>query len=580
MNDYTCTATYSPDDNKLRLYSAMRLDKATYERVKAHGFKWAPKQNLFVSPRWTPERENLCLDLAGEIADEDTSLVERQEERAERFETYSEKRAEDAERAHEYVAAITDNIPLGQPILIGHHSERHARKDAERIENGMRKAVKMWETSKYWEQRAQGALAHAKYKELPQVRARRIKTIEADKRRAEKGKAESEKWLTLWSKKGLTHAQAVAIASLCHLKLRQKDGDRPGFDVRPSAYNALTNSHPSLYAPRTLEEVIEAAQEVYPRNIAYYDRWIMHYANRLAYETAMLAESGGIATDKTGPEKGGACKCWASPRGGWSYIQKVNKVSVTVLDNWGNGGNNFTRTIPFDKLSCLMTKAQVDEAKAEGRLIESQNLTGFSLCATAPRQAVTIQQPERTAFDDMKDSLAAGVQTITAPQLFPTPKEIAERMIDLADIQPGERVLEPSAGTGNLLRAMPDHCESVAIEINPALSSKLLAFDEPWPHLQCTWTAKDFLLCNGNLGTFDKIVMNPPFERGADIQHIQHAMQFLKPGGRLVALCANGPRQQEALGPLATTWENLPPGSFASQGTHVNVVLLTIQQEG
>jgi hypothetical protein len=57
-------------------------------------------------------------------------------------------------------------------------------------------------------------------------------------------------------------------------------------------------------------------------------------------------EAGGIATDKVGPEKGGTCRCWASPGHGrgWSFIKKVNKVSVTVEDNWGNGGKNFTRT--------------------------------------------------------------------------------------------------------------------------------------------------------------------------------------------------------------------------------------------
>ena len=46
------TATYSPEDNKLRLYASSRLDTATYERVKAAGFKWAPKQDLFVAPMW------------------------------------------------------------------------------------------------------------------------------------------------------------------------------------------------------------------------------------------------------------------------------------------------------------------------------------------------------------------------------------------------------------------------------------------------------------------------------------------------------------------------------------------------
>ena len=135
------TATYSPEDNKLRLYSLTRLDAETYQKVKTAGFIWAPKQELFVAPMWTPAREDLLLELCGEIGDEDTSLVERAEERAERFEEYSEHRAEDADRAHNAVKSITDFIPMGQPILVGHHSERRARKDAERIENGMRKAV-------------------------------------------------------------------------------------------------------------------------------------------------------------------------------------------------------------------------------------------------------------------------------------------------------------------------------------------------------------------------------------------------------------------------------------------------------
>ena len=143
----TLSATYSPDDNKLRLYSATRLDKETYERVKDAGFRWAPKQELFVAPAWTPAREDLLIELCGEIGDEDTSLVDRAEDRAERFGEYSNRRGDDAEAARAAVARIADGIPLGQPILRGHHSERHARKDAERIENGMRKAVKMWDTS-------------------------------------------------------------------------------------------------------------------------------------------------------------------------------------------------------------------------------------------------------------------------------------------------------------------------------------------------------------------------------------------------------------------------------------------------
>ena len=48
---YDLTATYSPDDHKLRLSSATRLDRDVYDRLKAAGFAWAPKQDQFIASR-------------------------------------------------------------------------------------------------------------------------------------------------------------------------------------------------------------------------------------------------------------------------------------------------------------------------------------------------------------------------------------------------------------------------------------------------------------------------------------------------------------------------------------------------
>ena len=122
----TFSAAYDPGDNKIRLRASARLDAETYDRVKAAGYSWAPKQELFVAPMWTPGREDLAIELAGEIGDEDKTLVERAEERAERFTDYREARTSDATAASKSVSAIADNIPVGQPILVGHHSERRA----------------------------------------------------------------------------------------------------------------------------------------------------------------------------------------------------------------------------------------------------------------------------------------------------------------------------------------------------------------------------------------------------------------------------------------------------------------------
>jgi hypothetical protein len=323
------TATYSPEDNKLRLYSVSRLDPETYERIKAAGFRYAPKQSLFVAPAWSPAREDLLLELCGEVGDEDTSLVERAEQRAERFDGYSNSRAMEAASTRTAVAAIADTIPFGQPILVGHHSERRARKDAERIESGLRQTVNLWETSQYWSARAAGALRHAKHKERPDVRVRRIKTLDAEKRRAERQYDEATLWFGQWTRQDLTIEEARQTANHCYLQLPHKEGDCD--QSGPSAYGALNNTDPTRYAPRTLAEVIEAAQTQYTSAIANIARWILHFENRITYERAMLAEQGGLVAETKELLPGGR----ALVDEGWLLIVRVNNregrtVSITT----------------------------------------------------------------------------------------------------------------------------------------------------------------------------------------------------------------------------------------------------------
>lgn len=583
--DLIGNATYSPEDNKLRLYPFARLDAETYSRVKEAGFSWAPKQGLFVAPMWTPGREDLLIELCGEIGDEDTSLVERAEERAERFEDLSTARQHDAERAYESVSEVANAIPLGQPILVGHHSEQRARKDAEKIKNGMRKAVSMWETSKYWEDRAKGAIRHAKYKERPDVRARRIKGIEADLRKSQKTKLQSEAALKLWSKPDLSRKHATAIANFDHISHCFTLADYPR-QLPASQYEGPMSLWSALEEEIiTAEQAASIAIPVHQRTIARSERWIQHYENRLTYERAMLGEQGGLPTDRVKAEKGGAIKCWVN-RGNWIQIQKVNRVSVTVLDNWGNGGRDFTRTIKFDEIKAVLSKADYDAYKT-GKNAEAAAHDLEQAKRDAERSQAfraEIEAEESSKFGQLKESLRQGIQVVSAPQLFPTPIELAERMVELAEIEEGNRVLEPSAGTGNLLTAIDmrnyrwkdqpgEQGETVAIELNVKLASNL---KNAWPLVKVK--PCDFLECNGDLGTFDRVVMNPPFENATDINHIMHAYGMLKPGGRLVALCANGPRQREKLQPLASMWEELPANTFESQGTRVNVALLVMEK--
>ena len=287
----TFTATYSPEDNKLRLTASARLDAELYARVKAAGFIWAPRQELFVAPMWTPGREDLCLELAGEIGDEDTSLDDRAAARAERFDGYRADRLADSAAAQRAVKAITDNIPLGQPILIGHHSERHARRDQQRIESGMRRSIHMWETAEYWEQRAAVALRHASYKEKPAVRARRIRALEAALRKCERDKSQSQARQQAWTGGPMTIEQARKLANDSHFYLAVKDGHRwSAWDVlRPD------EDRYSACPPMTVEEVQAAVAKIYGKYLPKLERWIHHYTLRIGYERTMLAAQGASA---------------------------------------------------------------------------------------------------------------------------------------------------------------------------------------------------------------------------------------------------------------------------------------------
>lgn len=680
------TATYSPEDNKLRLYASSRLEQSLYQRVRDAGFIYAPKQGFFVAGMWTPSREDLLIELAGELGDEDSTLASRAEERAERFGEYSSNRSSEAVAAREAVQAIGARFEFGQPILIGHHSEKRARKDKERMENGMRRAVSLWDTADYWQRRAEGALRNAKYKERPDVRARRIKTIEADLRKAQRGHDEAELWLKMWTEceaeqnKELQLQVALSIAGMCRLHLARKEGDSPNHNGTPSAYDALTNGYPTLYAPRTLAEVIEAAKKVYPRSMAHSMRWITHYQNRLAYERAMLAEQGGIAADKFDIQKGGQVKV----RGEWSDVVRVNKsggriTSVTtkcryvpvrpieeVQDYRAPTAEKAAQVEKASKLPPMcnypgegfhhITKAEwnathkdykgsrelgegaqrpggyrpdiknaVSQAEKFARhrvrsMVHHGGLTAVYLTdakrtdppaavppepeaaapieadpgkAAAPESELAVMvddepqfnqevkspatRDEAAQFEAMRQQLKNGVQVVTAPQLFPTPADLAARMVEEAGIRHGMRVLEPSAGTGRILDQLPDGCNVVAVEINAVLAGRL-------DDTKRAVVIGDFLSCSAEIlgGEFDAICMNPPFENADDIKHIRHAFLMLKPGGRLVAICANGPRQNAQLLPFVEerggTWEPLPDNTFAESGTSVRTVLLVIDR--
>lgn len=168
-----------------------------------------------------------------------------------------------------------------------------------------------------------------------------------------------------------------------------------------------------------------------------------------------------------------------------------------------------------------------------------------------------------SAFDEI---IASGcIPDQKSHQYYPTPYSLADWAVSEADIQPGEKCLEPSAGTGNIAVLMPPdqtHCVELSALHCRVLEAKGLTVDRA-----------DFIKwAAATSSRFDKIVMNPPFSEGRALAHVEAAAGLINPGGRLVAILPGGMRKKDILGGWSCCWSGLIDNEF--DGTGVSVVLL------
>lgn len=282
-SDEVDCATYDPDDNKIRLYSG-RVDRELYDALVENGYRRAYKQGCFFAT-WTPPREDIALALCGEIVEEGSTLMDRAEARQSRFAVYSDNAAARSRQRHQAARDAVKHIPPGQPILVGHYSEKRHRADLKRFDTNMSKAVEESDRAKYWERRAQAVTRHASRKHAPGPTARRIKKLKAEVRRHQREiDPNGKRWLedVAWFK----------------------------------SYHGWTD---------------EQIAENWEHRIANAKRWLDHLEGQIAYWEAVYAESGGVSADRHGWEfkKGG----WVRGRWGWGQVARVNKDRTGTISS-------------------------------------------------------------------------------------------------------------------------------------------------------------------------------------------------------------------------------------------------------
>lgn len=367
-------ATYSPEDNKLRLYVG-RVPREEFLKLRADGWTSTPKQREnggcdFVAT-WTPSRRDTALEYSqGVIEDEDQPMAERAADRAERFSNYRDKRTNEATRH-------ADSYDAG-PSAHGYQSQARAERAAARHDRIADRSCDAWSKAEYWQRRTAGVISHALYKSRPDVRMGRIKVLEAELRKHQKSLEEwankYKAWEMVRDEKDPQQQTELAIyitnrMHLCaeYMHPRPETVTNERIKTHPTDLSTLLSMVRYGYGTSDITGA-EAAALFFSNHSepVLEDDWTTHYKLRLAYENQMLEQQGGRAAFVE-MEVGG----WIGDR----QIRKVNKspatgrvVSVTLKikgDRWGNSPEGFhLRAFNVERLPQDAYRAPSEEDKA------------------------------------------------------------------------------------------------------------------------------------------------------------------------------------------------------------------------
>jgi predicted RNA methylase len=497
--------------------------------LKANRFRWFPSIKLWgvaqsrdhLAKRWQINAAADALREAGfkvrvEIDDTPRDVAEVKADRADRLDarydrlaTKAQRNAAEAEARRAAADRISERFADGQPILVGHHSERGARADQKRIEGHDRAANAAYRKAEWASQAARVVGREDARRERPDVVIRRIDKTEAELRQTQ----------------------------------HYIDGTRPANDWRGAyGYNREPASGDWLEQLQARKTFLE---------------------HQLAADRVLLAEheaNGYVRLSRETVHKGDIV-FWSIIRQSSATVTRVNPKTVS-LDR-----RSYPRTLPYEEIQKVDCPHQ-----------DTTTTIRMPRRPAAQREtpAVAVERPAERPAPIMVDARF---------EFFPTPAPVVEQMIAAAGLQPGMTVLEPSAGTGAIagpVQALGCHVDCVE------LSQDLARILDAGCYRQVI--RADFLEYGprdnpAGAEYYDRVMMNPPFARRADLAHVTHALRFVKPGGVLVAIMANGVtfhsyRETVAFRELVAASGGaitpLPDDAFKQSGASVRTVLVTI----
>lgn len=329
------TITHTSEDGTLLTGSAK--GDGVYEIVRAHGFRWFPSIRMIgirgsrdhKPMTWKINAAKTALEAAGhtvtlEVNDGLRSAAEREEAKAEQLETRQDAlEAKASRRAAEGEQRVSAGWGAfrqmdGQPILVGHYSEKRHRNAIDKAENNLRKGYGLLDEAKEADRRADASRTDQSYRETGPVTERRIAKLEAERRKVERD-------------------MAPCMVS--------------GKKVKPEGQGKTIDCR-LCWNPITLGETVPD----HGRRIsqAHGEQRLAELDDELAYwreHLQELVDSGRYR--KWGPDDFQVGDYVSTRFGRWSRVEKVNRKTLSVPS-----GYSWLDKIPFDEVRGKRTKEE------------------------------------------------------------------------------------------------------------------------------------------------------------------------------------------------------------------------------
>lgn len=249
------------------------------------------------------------------VAEQEAHLADRMAGRKDRLERRAAAVADQAEASRRKAEAVFDHIPLGQPMLVDHHSYAADRRRRERAWKNLDRSVEQAGEADRLSRQAKSAGHHMGARYSPETVGNRIQKLEAEQRRVQ----------------------------------RELDGI-PAID----SYTDESGQQRKRWTTR----------QASPDRAAELNRRLADVDEELTYWREVYADL---------QEQGRACAVgpdivavgdWVRTRAGWLPVRRVNRRSVTVPNpNFRPpppGHRETTTTVPWHKLTGHRRAADID----------------------------------------------------------------------------------------------------------------------------------------------------------------------------------------------------------------------------